>query len=52
MWLMIASILPTFDISRRAEDIGIELERYTTGHIMSVPYLQFAKIGLCYEFLQ
>jgi hypothetical protein len=43
-----ASILATFDISRRAEDVGIELERYTTGHIMSVPCLQFAKTAVCY----
>jgi hypothetical protein len=34
-----ASILATFDISRYAEDVGIELEHYATAQIVSVPCL-------------
>ncbi|EIN06160.1 cytochrome P450 [Punctularia strigosozonata HHB-11173 SS5] len=35
MWIMMSSILAVFKISRRKEDIGVNLERYTTGIIIS-----------------
>ncbi|EIN06167.1 cytochrome P450 [Punctularia strigosozonata HHB-11173 SS5] len=34
IWIMMASILATFKISRRKEDVGVSLERYTSAFIV------------------